>query len=414
MNTNPVAQPTKRSGQHKRFVTAIPLTTLTLVLPIVLSGLVDIPGLISLGPVSLQALLTVYYCMSSWFLWLLQAMLTRTVLAIVWPLILFAIWGFASMAWYAPTITSFQNLLVPFAFLGLIVLASSKSYYSHKFQRFAWKMLARATWVAVGLYGVGLVLGGLGSDFPIGDRSFALFALLGTAWYVAAWRYNSRRGLWQGIAIVALIGASLSRTALVAALILFPLSQASLRHVAAWVRTSLVVALVVGLSYLAVSQVELVRERFFTGDIGFTVGGTGVNVSGRDELWRTVLASWSESPWIGKGAGSSSEALESALGPEEGQVHNDYLRILHDYGVFGLVLWLLAIVKLVWAMWKAWLRADRRSTAEAHPHLAALLSLVALVAAMITDNVVVYIFFMAPLGVLVGASLGRMKSTRQA
>jgi len=349
--------------------------------------------------------------MSSWLLWLMQATLTRTVLATVWPLILFVIWGFASLAWYDPTITSFQNLLVTFAFLGLILLASSKSYYSYAFPLFAWKMLAWATWVAAGLYGVGLMLGGLGSDFPFGARSFALFALLGTAWYLAAWRYDSRRGLWQGIAIVALIGASLSRTALVAALILFPLSQASLRHVAAWIRTSLVVALVVGLSYLAVTQVGPVRERFFTGDIGFTVGGTGVNVSGRDDLWRTVLASWSESPWIGKGAGSSAEALESVLGPGVTHPHNDYLRILHDYGVVGLALWLLAIVKLAWAVWKAWLVADRRNTAEAHPHLAALLALIALAGAMVTDNVVVYIFLMAPLGVLVGSSLGRIKST---
>jgi len=68
-------------------------------------------------------------------------------------------------------------------------------------------------------------------------------------------------------------------------------------------------------------------------------------------------------------------------------------------------------VKLAWAVWKAWLVADRRNTAEAHPHLAALLALIALAGAMVTDNVVVYIFLMAPLGVLVGSSLGRIKST---
>jgi len=344
----------------------------------------------------------------------MQAMLTRTVLSIIWPLVLFVIWQFASLAWYDPTIASFQNLLVQFAFLGLVLLASSKSYYSDTFQLFAWKMLARATWVAVGLYGVGLLLGGLGNNLPIGARSFALFALLGGTWYLAAWRYNSRRGLWQGIAIVALIGASLSRTALVTALILFPLSQASLKRMATWVRTGLVVALVVGLSYLTVTQVEPVRERFFTGDIGVTVGGTGINVSGRDDIWRDVIASWSRSPWIGKGAGSSSEVVEAALGPGVTQVHNDYLRILHDYGVIGLSLWLLAMAKVFWALWKAWLAADRSNTVEAHPHLAALLSLVALAGTMVTDNVIIYIFFMAPLGVLVGASLGRIKSIRQA
>ncbi len=410
MNTNPATYSSGRSGLHKRSATTIPLTTLTLAVPVALSGLVDIPALISVGPVSLLALLTICYCMSSWSLWLMQAMLTRTVLTTLWPLMLFVVWGFVSLAWYAPAIASFQNILVQISFLGFILLAASKSYYSSKFQIFAWKILARATWVAVVLYGIGLVTGGLGSNFPIGARSFALFALLGSAWYVAAWRYNSRRGLWQGITIGALIGASLSRTALAAALILFSLSQASLRNVAAWVRTGLVVALVIGVSYVTVTHVEPVRERFFAGDIGFTVGGTGINVEGRDEMWRTILGSWSESPWIGKGAGSSSELVERAH-PGLGHAHNDYLRILHDYGVVGLVLWLLAIVKLLWAIWKAWLGADRRSTAEARPHLATLLSLIAFTGAMITDNVVAYIFLMAPLGVLVGASLGRVKPT---
>jgi len=168
------------------------------------------------------------------------------------------------------------------------------------------------------------------------------------------------------------------------------------------------VALVVGISYLTITHVEPVRERFFAGDIGATVGGTGINVEGRDQMWRTILDSWSESPWIGKGAGSSSEVVENALGPGVEHPHNDYLRILHDYGVVGLVLWLLALGQLLWAMCRAWLMADRRNTAEAHPHFAALLSLIALAATMVTDNVVAYVFLMAPLGVLVGASLGRV------
>src|SRR5215211_2658643 len=391
----------------------IPLTTLALTFPIALSGLVDAPGLISFGPVSLLALLTVCYCMSSWVLWLMQAVLTRSVLATVWPLVLFVIWSISSLAWYAgrsPTIASFQNLLVQTTFLGLILLASSKSYQSYKFQLFAWKVQVWATWIAVGLYGVGFVLGHLGGSLVVGagPRSFALFALLGLAWYVTALRYNSRRGLWQAIIITGLIGVSLSRTALTTALFLFPISQASLRNMARWVRTGLMVALVVGISYLTITHVEPVRERFFAGDIGATVGGTGINVEGRDQMWRTILDSWSESPWIGKGAGSSSEVVENALGPGVEHPHNDYLRILHDYGVVGLVLWLLALGQLLWAMCRAWLMADRRNTAEAHPHFAALLSLIALAATMVTDNVVAYVFLMAPLGVLVGASLGRV------
>jgi hypothetical protein len=63
----------------------------------------------------------------------------------------------------------------------------------------------------------------------------------------------------------------------------------------------------------------------------------------------------------------------------------------------------------LWATWRAWARADHEGSEEALPHLAVFLSLLAWILGMITDNVIAYIFLMAPLGVVVGASLGRIK-----
>jgi O-antigen ligase len=216
--------------------------------------------------------------------------------------------------------------------------------------------------------------------------------------------------LWQAIIITLVIGASLSRLALGIALALFPLSQASLGNVFGWLRTILSVVLVVGSSYLAITHIASLHDRFFEGDTRLQVGGAAINVTGREFLWRITLDSWRESPWVGKGAGSAEE-LVRRVSPDNEHPHNDYLRVLHDYGVVGLGLWLLTIVNLLWATWKAWARASYADNPEAQPHLAAFLSLVAFAAGMITDNVIVYVFVTAPLGILVGASIGRVKSS---
>jgi O-antigen ligase len=389
----------------------IPLTTLALIFPIALSvyNLLEIAPYITFGPITLGALITVFYCSSAWALWAARPILTRTVLKTVWPLMALILWGLLSLTWYAPTLDGAQNLVVLLTFLGLLLLASGKSHFDYRLQWRAWHVLARVTWIAVGLYGVSLSLGGVGSRILIEPRSFALFALFGAAWSLATWRYDSHRGLWQAIIITLVIGASLSRLALGIALALFPLSQASLGNVSGWLRTILSVVLLVGSSYLAITHIAPLHDRFFEGDTRLQVGGAAINVTGREVLWRITLDSWRESPWVGKGAGSAEQVVKR-VSPENEHPHNDYLRVLHDYGVVGLGLWLLTIANLMWATLRAWLTAAHKGSAEARPHLAAFLSLVAFTAGMVTDNVMVYVFVVAPLGVLVGASIGRAKS----
>src|SRR5215210_3532484 len=96
----------------------VPVTTLTLTTIIGLSGLVDLPRLIGLGPVTLLALLTACYCSWVWLLWAVWPILTRSVLTTVWPLAALVLWGFLSFTWYDPTLDGVQNLLVLLTFLG--------------------------------------------------------------------------------------------------------------------------------------------------------------------------------------------------------------------------------------------------------------------------------------------------------
>jgi O-antigen ligase len=171
-----------------------------------------------------------------------------------------------------------------------------------------------------------------------------------------------------------------------------------------WLRLIIVIGLAVGLFYGAFTYITPLRERFTEGDVRTIGGSVSFNVTGRSTMWPITWHSYLESPWIGKGAGSSAKELFERAGLSH--PHNDYLRILHDFGLVGLLLWVLGFTILVRRIWRAWRDADDSRSRFAHVHLAALLGLAVVAIDMITSNPIVYIFIMGPLGVLVGSSLG--------
>jgi O-antigen ligase len=318
----------------------------------------------------------------------------------------FIVWASTSILWYRPTINGLQNILVVTAFTGLVLLAASVSFYSYKFQIKVGETVALATRIAAVMYGSSALLWGLDAKV-ISPRAFAAAALLGVAWHLSNWRYGSRKDLWWAGAIVLVIIASLSRIAITLALLLFPISQLSVKNVWRWIQMALLVALALVTFSFAITHVEPLRDRFFEGDTKLQVGGAKINVAGRDDYWRTTWDSYTESPWIGHGGGSAQELISRSTAGTVTHPHNDYLRILHDYGAIGLGIWLLGYINLLWLAWKYWIMADRRKDPSAPLYLTAFLSLLAVALVMITDNVMVYVNVMAPLGILVGAALGR-------
>src|SRR5258708_25065013 len=102
-----------------------------------------------------------------------------------------------------------------------------------------------------------------------------------------------------------------SRLALGVALALFPLAQmptANFKHI---FKTGAVLAAVLAGFYRAFQYFDSLRDRFFTGDVSLPLGFTTINGSGRRAFWLTTFDSFQESPWIGKGAGSSEGLIES-------------------------------------------------------------------------------------------------------
>ena len=370
-----------------------------------LSGLVDLPNAISAGPVSVQAILTIFYFAAGLMLFPLLPMSISLFTTTLLPFVVFLFWAFASLAWSSAATKGLQNLLILSILLVTIRVSAAASDGFPGFVSHFERRLQQSTILSSAVYACSLFWYGPGSNDIIGARSFGLFALLGVAYYLACWRYGQKLGLLGASILTLLIGASLSRLALGIALALFPISQIPSRGFSKTLRMIAILIIVLAVSFASVVYVDALRERFLTGDVSLKVGSFAINGSGRSAFWRVTLESLSESPIVGKGAGSTEGLIESFF-VDMRHPHSDYLRVANDYGVVGVTLWIAAIGTLLHRLWTLWRIADHGRHRNAKIHLAAFLGLIAFVLEMSMENAMVYVFVVAPLALLIGTSLG--------
>jgi O-antigen ligase len=369
------------------------------------SSLIDVLGTIPLGAVSAQAIVSICYFAAGLFLLPLlpvdASLFTTTLL----PLVVFIFWAITSLAWSSAVTQGLQNLLILCTLLIMIQVsaAAARGYpgFASQFQR----LVQLSVILSGAIYAFSIVWFGVESSDIFGARSFALFAVLGVAYYLSCWRYGQKRGLVGAALLTLLIGASLSRLGLGIALVLFPISQFPSRGFSKTARMFVVLVIVLAISAGSVLYIDALRERFETGDVSLKVGSLAINGSGRAAYWRVTIDSFWESPIWGKGAGSSEGLIESYYA-EMRHSHSDYLRVANDYGLIGAALWAAAIVTLLSKLFRSWRRADRLGDPNAQIHLGAFLALVAFVLEMSTDNAMVYVFVVAPLAFQIGTSLG--------
>ncbi len=371
-------------------------------------GIVDAGTRIRGGSFSIQAVWTILLGVASLAFVVLRAKIPKQILGPGALLVGFLSLGVASLVFDPADLNlslrdQAQSLLVYCSFVGLLLLGAIETYRAKDQLWYLHTGFHRACQCAGLIYAASLVAGP-GSNLFIGARSFALFALIAVSWFLASAHYRYPKDLLWAIILIALIGLSLSRTATVIALVIFPFSRISPHNYKTWVRFFLWAGFISLLAYLAFNFVEPIRARFTeVGDSG-QIGGVSLNTSGREFLWQAVQNSIAKAPLFGKIIGLGPGATSLVI--EGGQPHNDYLRLQHDFGYLGLSCWLLGYVWLVGLTFKSWLWADRYDRDNAHVPLAAFLALVSIGLSMVTDNVIVYVFAMSPLGLLTGTAIG--------
>jgi O-antigen ligase len=260
----------------------------------------------------------------------------------------------------------------------------------------------RAAGVVVAIAYLALVaVGGPGTELFYGARAVAGSLLTAIAILVAM-RAVLRVPAWPLYLTIAALGLSLSRAALAIAFVLMMTLAVQGKRGAALFRAIGLGGLISAGVLLMYRYYEPFRNRFEVGD-DYAVGGVTIGSSGRAALWEETTRHWQTSAWFGHGVGSAEEHTLLMFRTIE-HPHNDYLRLLHDFGIVGLALWVLAIVAL---MRGAYLRYRASDGADRAIHLAALLLLIKLVLFMIANNPVVGVFGMLATGAVVGVSIGR-------
>lgn len=146
------------------------------------------------------------------------------------------------------------------------------------------------------------------------------------------------------LASIPLLGANRGPLlALLMALVLAPPIQ-SLRRIAykATVAFCLAIGMLVFYSPLA--------EKMFHAGHSFSDGISApdaLQTSGRIQAWAALLDGVVEAPYLGHGGNASEPFLTSTISEAFSHPHNDYLRILYDYGTLGFFLFLLTYFSLI-------------------------------------------------------------------
>lgn len=307
-----------------------------------------------------------------------------------------------------------QNLCVYLTFVATIPIVAR--FTSTGTPRRVMKGMTVAAVCASALYLPVLLAGGTSyaaSDGGNGDtvslldpRPFSMMALIGMACAVPFAR-NWRQMLWP-IWLTAMIAFTLSRTSLAVALLL--LLAAGLRkrkqgrglRMVGWLTAAAVAA------WYLFTQFQPIASRFGLNNDRSSFLGIG-GTTGRSALWSWV---WERAIsdklafFFGHGAGSVENLISTQYTyPNLVHPHDDFLRLLYDYGVIGLATWLAAFSMLLVGAFRRMTRAE--SYSDRTIHLAAALGLVLLAGEGLTANAIVYLFVMAPIAALNGVSLGR-------
>jgi O-antigen ligase len=375
------------------------------------STLLGLPRLVQVGSYTLAAILSIVVVAFAVLLLARDSWNIDSAWRWLWPLVAFLAWSYLSFLRHPPSSSGVQNVLVYTGFVTIAAGTIARTVADGELPRSIERLFERMYWLLAAFEAISIVVRGPGAGFLVSahgsSRSFGLIALLGVASGLSRWRYGDRkRGAAMVGSAILLIALSLSRTAFLTACFLIPLASVNLKSFASFARMLSLTIIAVAIAWGAVVLIHPLHERFFPATGQFVkVGQYDLNANGRKLLWTVTWRQFQQSRVFGNGAGASENAVSSVS--QSGQPHNDYLRLLDDYGLLGTILWALGVILILGRLTRVWIRADAAHDPGARFYLWALLAFIAILVTMITDNPLVYLHVQAPLALIVGASLGR-------
>ena len=250
---------------------------------------------------------------------------------------------------------------------------------------------------------------GFGNARIIDARAFASIALVGLCIAIAL-HATSRKKIYLAhmTAIFAALIASLSRTALLVGLVLLLVEAFKHRGAKAIALAIVRLALLAAVAWSLLENFAPLADRFATND-NAKILGVEVGTSGRAKLWQTMQESIPKSPIFGQGPGSSNALITESYGAIISHPHSEYLRIIHDYGWVGMILFGLGFILI---LIRSWVALGKSTGPISAAHLSSIMAVVSLAIMSATSNITVYIFAMLPLCTLMGFSMAHIRRRR--
>lgn len=366
----------------------------------------DLSTRIPISGTTLQPVLTTLLALIPWPGILLQGRIARTARL---PLILFGLFFahvLASTSRYPVTIQGIQNATCYAVFFSLMLLAANEAARPGQDVRL-WGVFKKCLCLAGMIFMLAFLVAfgttgqiTTGENLIVAPRTYALMGTIAVAVFMAEFRYDRRIAAAYAAFFLATVVLSVSRTATLFALATVPAVLVQPTAIRGTIAMGIAMLATLAGYVLLVTNFGVLNDSFSGGDSAFEIGGFAINSKGRMFHWLRMWESFQLFPWTGNGLGS----FQRVMG--EYQPHNDHLRLLHDFGLVGFGLWISAIMLVLVRIWRAWRLAHRLQHASVRYHFAALLSLVAFLGTMLTDNVLIYLPNIVLAAILCGLSLG--------
>ena len=206
--------------------------------------------------------------------------------------------------------------------------------------------------------------------------------------FAVEYSLNREKSLVHWIIGVAIPVMALTRTAITAAGITIPFTFASLK-----IRKRLIFLTIIAVLGVTLFYTERVQRKMFYSGAGtlrdVRLSNPDFFTTGRTRLWDLMMEEIKVKPWFGHGTNAQEEFIFDYLG-FYGQPHNDWIRLLFDYGYLGTFAFAICIVL---QSLHAWRRAKVTTGGTRILFYAGASSFLPFVLFMFTDNIILYVSF---------------------
>jgi len=376
---------------------------------IVFISFVDLTRLIKIGNYTLSAIFTITLPFLVLGVYVANFHLSKLTFGYIWSEILFLFWTLLSFTWGGFDKSGLQNFLAFLLSISLLLLAYRITCLYKKTALMFLKLILYGVLFACLLFIINYLFTGSIEGGMISPRPIGYFGIVGVSLALAFWRgYKANRFLMISLLISLTILLSLSRMAFILSLLLIPFSGLINTNNKRMFGVILITFIVLISIYYITFYYEPLRNRFFSGDLSIQIINFNINASGRINIWRLVLDSYTRSPILGQGAGSSNTLTNSHYYYID-HPHNDYLRLLHDYGIVGTIIWITSKIKVLNCILSR-KKSKFENKTEKTLKYASFLIIISLFCLMLTGNPLVYNFFMCPFGIIIGSYLGCLEN----